>query len=172
MATNSISQPAPLTSVPAIAGHAVRGAFYTTELLGVDVQHLARGIVLIAHDGLDRLQGRQTRENGKGEHTSRRAFGDAQCRRNTCLGEALVAQLYDGQSLGRRNSQSLKLNSAEHIQPIGPSHLGSKRHIVVDARGIPLVGQRGKPGRLDAARTVHRRDHGVSRTARPAPPMP
>lgn len=77
MATNSISQPAPLTSVPAIARHAVRGAFYTAELLGVDVQHLAWSIVFIAHDGLDWLQVRQTRETGKGQHTSHSAFGDA-----------------------------------------------------------------------------------------------
>ena len=88
--------------VPAIARHAMGRALYAPELLGVDVQHFSWGIMLVTNDRLNWLQVYQARQTSERQHASYRAFGDAQGRSNTCLGQSFVAQLYDGQGFGRR----------------------------------------------------------------------
>lgn len=71
MVINGYKQHLPVSAadrVTALVCHAMlhaRGAL-TAELLGVGVQHRDRGFVLRAHDGLDWLKVRRTRETGKG----------------------------------------------------------------------------------------------------------
>jgi hypothetical protein len=42
--------------IAAVAGNAVAGPLDAAELLGIQVQHLARSAALVADDRLDRLQ--------------------------------------------------------------------------------------------------------------------
>ena len=86
--------------VAPVAGDAVAGALDTPELLGIDVQHIAWRFVLVAHDGLNRIERTQQGQPGTREYSAHGALGHAQRHRDARLSEALAAQLDDGQGLG------------------------------------------------------------------------
>jgi hypothetical protein len=71
-----------------------------SELLGVDVDEIARPLMLVAHSGLRRLQVAQPRQPGASEHPSYGALGHADRAGNARLGQAPATQLDDRQSLG------------------------------------------------------------------------
>ena len=90
-------------AIAPVARHAVTGPHDAPELLGVDVQHVARSSVFIAHHRLGWLEVCQTAEADAGQHTPHRALGQAQSHCDACLREPLATQLHHGQGLGGLN---------------------------------------------------------------------
>ncbi len=62
MQTCTASQPAPRSALPPIAGDPMADRLDPPELLGVDVEQLARPLTLVAHDRRLRLERRQLAE--------------------------------------------------------------------------------------------------------------
>src|SRR6266568_4846672 len=91
--------PAGLDGVVRAARDAFAHAHDAPELLGVDVDEIARTLVLVAHDRLGGFQVTEPRQPGSLEDTPDGALGDAQARRDPGLREAPAAQLDDRQRL-------------------------------------------------------------------------
>ena len=90
-----------LEAVAPVAGDAVAHALDATEFLGVNVNQIARVLMLVAHNRLGGLKIPQAGEPGTGEHAAHGALGHADRLGDARLGEASAAQFHDRQGLGR-----------------------------------------------------------------------
>jgi len=86
--------------VTRVTGDAVAQPLDAAELLGVDVQQVARSGVLVALHGLDRLQVGQLREACPAQYAAHSGLGHSQAGGDARLGQAPAAQFDDGQRLG------------------------------------------------------------------------
>ncbi|ANN65942.1 hypothetical protein BAU08_06480 [Bordetella bronchialis] len=89
--------------VASIACDPMAGPHDTSKLFDIDMQKLARRIVLIANHGFGRLQIGQVRQPRASEHPTNRAGRHAQRLGDTGLGQTFATQLDDRQRLGRCN---------------------------------------------------------------------
>lgn len=80
------------------------------ELLGVNVQRVTRCFAFVANDRLDRIKIAQQRQACTTDHAADDcALRYGNCRSDARLGQALVAQLDDGQRLRRLDSAGDRL---------------------------------------------------------------
>ena len=92
-----------------------------SKLLGIDMQQIAGGGMLVVLDGLGRIEILQMRQAGTGQHPTHRTLGHAETGRNTGLGQSMSAQLYDRQRLGRGNAPRLRAGRDDRsVKPASP----------------------------------------------------
>src|SRR5207245_9717982 len=83
-----------LAPIARIAGDAVTHAHDTAKLLGVDMQQIARMLVLIAHARLARRQIRPARQSRPRQNPAHRAWRHLQAVGDSSMGQEAPAQLY------------------------------------------------------------------------------
>jgi hypothetical protein len=82
-------------SVAPIAGHAVTNRFDAPELLGVDVDQLARPLALVAHDRWPRLERRQPAEPEPAQDAADRRDRNGELARDRRAAQALASPAFD-----------------------------------------------------------------------------
>lgn len=102
--------------VAPVTRHSVAGPLDAPEPLDVDVQQIAHGFVLVAQHGLARLQIRQPRQCGAGQHAADRGIGHAHLwtilacskhlRRSSTISKAVPGEIAFGELFGRDDASS------------------------------------------------------------------
>src|SRR5690606_27307004 len=120
--------------VTRVTGNALAQPLDAPELLGVDVQQLARSSVLVALHGFDRLPVGPLRQACPPQYPAHSGRGYAQAAGDARLGQASATQLDDGQRLGFADTSG--------AVPGTGTGIGQRRLTVNQVPAQPLAGGR------------------------------